>query len=188
MVEEHEGAEAEAYPPREVRLVQPGNPCARATIAVRKPTNQLAAAAEGGEWGLLPRVKRRTERLTCCCCCGGGGSEPEARTRAARGRRRRRGLEEEVKRGRRRPRWRSGGGGGGARARRGMVWLVRIWLAAAAAVGGFPPHIWADILGLYCRRQKATNPCCVLLVWAFSRPNREPVFAHAEAHLIFCSP
>jgi hypothetical protein len=152
-------------------LVSYGWTCNRATRVVASPPQ------------LHDRVKWATAASAHAAC------DPWRRScRVARGRRRRRGLEEEVKRGRRRPRWRSGGGGGGARARRGMVWLVRIWLAAAAAVGGFPPHIWADILGLYCRRQKATNPCCVLLVWAFSRPNREPVFAHAEAHLIFCSP
>lgn len=41
MVEEDEGAEAESYPPREVRLVQPGDP---------------EGEAEDGEVDLLRRV------------------------------------------------------------------------------------------------------------------------------------
>jgi hypothetical protein len=44
VVEEHEGAEAEAYPPREVRLVQPGNP---------------EGEAEDGEVDLLLLLLRR---------------------------------------------------------------------------------------------------------------------------------
>jgi hypothetical protein len=36
VVEEDQGAEAEAYPPREVRLVEPGDPCVGAAPLVRQ--------------------------------------------------------------------------------------------------------------------------------------------------------
>jgi hypothetical protein len=92
VVEEDQGAEAEAYPPREVRLVEPGDPCVGAAPRVRQrgtresgersiPVPGGGEAEEKEEEG-VPRVKRRTERLTCC-----GGSELEARTRTERGRR-----------------------------------------------------------------------------------------------------
>ena len=96
MVEEDQGAEAEAYPPREVRLVEPGDPCVGAAPRVRQRKMRKSGGSErpisvpgggGVEEEEVPRVKRRTERLTCC-----GGSELEARTRAGRERRRNVGL------------------------------------------------------------------------------------------------
>ena len=79
--------------------------------------------------GLVPRVKRRTERLTCCC----GGSELEARTREERVRRR--GLAAGAAHGRSRAvavgrRWEERWSAG-ARAWRGMAWpavAVENWI------------------------------------------------------------
>lgn len=78
---------------------------------------------------MVPRVKRRTERLTCCC----GGSELEARTREREdGGQRRRGLAAEAERERKQAvagwrgrEWWSGG----ARPRSSMaLWWRTDWI------------------------------------------------------------
>jgi hypothetical protein len=64
VVEEDQGAEAEAYPPREVRLVEPGDPCVGAAPRVR----QRETRKSGGYERSIPVPGRG----------GGGGTEGEA--------------------------------------------------------------------------------------------------------------
>lgn len=46
VVEDDERAEAEAYPPREVRLIEPGDPCARQERGLERP----AVRRRRAEW------------------------------------------------------------------------------------------------------------------------------------------